>query len=49
LYASADVVAHARPTEEKYVADEVLKKLVVFFHASADVVEKKNPFPMFAR
>lgn len=36
-----EVVENERPTEAKYVADEVEKKSRLFFHSSALVVEKK--------
>ncbi len=39
----ADVVDHVRPTEARYVADDVEKKSRVFFHASADVVDHASP------
>ena len=42
----AEVVDQASPTDEKYEADVVLKKLRLFFHSSADVVEKKKPLSM---
>ena len=41
--AFADVVDHERPTDARYVADDVEKKSRVFFHASADVVDHARP------
>ncbi len=39
----AEVVDHERPTEVKYVALVVLKKLRASFHASFEVVENARP------
>ncbi len=39
----ADVVDHESPAAEKYVAEVVEKKLLTFFHASAEVVDHERP------
>ncbi len=39
----AEVVDHARPTLEKYVADDVEKKLLAALYASALVVDHARP------
>ncbi len=39
----ADVVDHDRPTDARYVALDVEKKLFDAFHASAEVVDQESP------
>ncbi len=41
--AIAEVVDQERPAAVKYCDDEVLKKLLAFFHASFEVVENARP------
>jgi hypothetical protein len=41
--ASDDVVLNERPTEVKYAAELVLKKLLAALYASADVVDHARP------
>ncbi len=39
----AEVVENAKPCAEKYAAEEVEKKFLVFIHASAEVVLNARP------